>query len=132
MATKPAGSERRRNTKNSLRVTAFENQNQIIKQVLEASKKMDNCSGTKSSPKGKEENVDNASKNSGQDALNRESVGANSGEFVKSFSSEATQTAWDCPPEKKRKIEVKDSYILNRPRNFGEVNRFCHIRVMMI
>lgn len=56
MAEKASGSEHKRNTKNSLKVAAFENQNRILKLVLEASEKLDKTNSTRSAHSDKEPN----------------------------------------------------------------------------
>lgn len=108
MAEKVAPSDRKRNTKNSLKVAAFENQNKILKQVLEASKELDTAAMKKSGEDTALINKDGASGSKGEGQEENPEV---SNGTEKSFSSEFTQTyAEDRAEDYRYKDNAMDSF----------------------
>lgn len=100
MASK--SSEGKRQTKNSLKVAAFEKQKLVIEQVLAESKLLDKTAiMSKNNPSDKDGKQDGNNVNTPETGKKPGQDGSDV--TVKHFSSEATQTNLEGPPEKRQK-----------------------------
>lgn len=120
MTSRPSNTDRKRVTKNSLKVAAFENQNKIIEQVLEESKKLDknsSMSKSNSNPSGgnKPENTDSNVEPTDQ---GRSATITVEGNPEKKLISESTQTSFSGSSKGVGNEQIdKDSYV-NPMREF--------------